>query len=204
MEKLLVLFLFAGFLFAESIRIKDQKDTIIFKSEDNNYQSMNALELPVLNDSINPLFNECHYCQKENRKWYSSIINVYNTAHYCGMDFLEIRVDQMFVEKNAAVLTMVYCSARKSSFVIDSVVSVQRNVQASIKNVSSGVSDVVEIDDESIVDSFHSETGLTYIKTLAEKVTDFYGFGEYSENKKLSNTVLGLMEKPMKLMKEGF
>jgi len=198
-----VLFLFAGFLFAESIRIKDQKDTIIFKSEDNNYQSMNALELPVLNDSINPLFNECHYCQKENRKWYSSIINVYNTAHYCGMDFLEIRVDQMFVEKNAAVLTMVYCSARKSSFVIDSVVSVQRNVQASIKNVSSGVSDVVEIDDESIVDSFHSETGLTYIKTLAEKVTDFYGFGEYSENKNLFKYRFGVNGKTYEVDERG-
>lgn len=119
------------------------------------------------------------------------------------MDFLEIRVDQMFVEKNAAVLTMVYCSARKSSFVIDSVVSVQRNVQASIKNVSSGVSDVVEIDDESIVDSFHSETGLTYIKTLAEKVTDFYGFGEYSENKNLFKYRFGVNGKTYEVDERG-
>jgi hypothetical protein len=145
---------------------------------------MEALDLPeIKNKPINSLFSKCYYCQKNNRIWYSSFDDFYEAAMNCGIDYIEVRIDQMLVQKKAVVLVMVYCSINKSSLVVDSVVYIQRNSTSTIKNVVTGLID--ENIKELKIDLLNSSNLLTkgkdYTRNLAERTKDFCATGQYSE-----------------------
>ena len=130
--------------FSQTLNSKNEySGELKFDSANVSYKKMAPLNLPLIRqDSINPLFNQCNYCQKENRRWYSSIDDLCEAAAVCGFDFIQIRFDQMFVNSSdirsdttTALFVMTYCSATSGSFTVDSIIYIQRNKTSSKKTV---------------------------------------------------------------------
>jgi hypothetical protein len=128
-------------LHLNSTKQTEQKGELRIDSIENCYRKIAPLNLPLIRqDSINPLFNQCNYCQKENRRWYSSVNELCEAASICGYDFIQIRFDQMFFgssdvrqDVSTALFVMIYASATAGSFTIDSVIYIQRNKTSSKK-----------------------------------------------------------------------
>lgn len=120
----------------ENDSLKDRSGKIKFENRTIN-QRLDPIKLPDIKLAPqNMLFNECYYCQEENRLWYSSLNDLYEASKKCGLDYIEVRIDQMFVKDKNVLLTMVYCSINKSNLFLDSVVYVLRTSSASQKKVA--------------------------------------------------------------------
>lgn len=127
---------FTGLLAQSTFYINDLKRKTFPAAPVDNWDQMEALPLPEIKSNIkNTLFNDCYYCQEENRIWYASVKDLYIAASRCGLDYLETRIDQIFRHKDVSILTRVYLSLFRKEVIIDSVLYIKQDSTRSIKKV---------------------------------------------------------------------
>ncbi len=66
-------------------------------------------------------FNECEECLKDNRQWRYDVNEVKSIIERCGADYMLIRYDRKFVNKECEIITRFNFSFKKESVDLDSI-----------------------------------------------------------------------------------
>ena len=86
-------------------------------------------ELPVKPEkkaSERLFFNECQECMKESRHWHYNVMEMEAIVGRCGADYLLVRYDRKFVDKDCDIIARFNFSYRKESMDLDSIEMLKR------------------------------------------------------------------------------
>jgi hypothetical protein len=120
---------FSRLLVAEQIR-NDRKDSGAPQSA-----VLNGIPVkPEKNIQHHMFFNACEECMKDDRHWYYTISEIKAVVDRCGADYLLIRYDRKFMDKDCEIISRFNFSSRKSRMELDSIELVQRWKNGDKKN----------------------------------------------------------------------
>lgn len=93
-------------------------------------------------------FNDCFYCQKKYRPWYTSLRELRDASEMCGYDFIELRCDDVFTSKNETVTICTNFRFYNDSITVDSLIYTVKSGYSCKKTFILGTPKRINIDSD--------------------------------------------------------
>jgi hypothetical protein len=103
------------------VHLKDDM-SFITPSKDEPEQFSPGVPQSIENHRNALLFNDCFFCQKKYRPWYTSLRELKDASEMCGYDFIELRCDDLFTSRNKTVTISTHFRFYNDSITVDSLI----------------------------------------------------------------------------------